>query len=335
MGLKIGILENRDYDRKHKILNAAFVEGCKKYDMEYEFIDFHAYDWYEKVMDPTFDGFFHRAMYWPNEKDMAMEKIYAMEQAGLIVHPTSNMIMLYENKRAIAHYLQLNGFPYIPTMVCYKRDEAMIAGEVLGFPIVVKTSLGSSSHGVSIVRDKEELMARVDTSFSSGIPSVQKHHLSRHSIEYDSIILQKFIPNATEWRITVCGNKYWGRINDKPTKDFRASGTGLIIYDDPPREVLDIARRLRVAMKTEVFCVDILESDGEYYISEFSVLFGTVGTIGGDYKQPMLLNGVKGWYSYDKWKDKYDFVEGDDQINVARMRVLSRTIERKKRGYDD
>ncbi len=76
-----------------------------------------------------------------------------------IVVSSSEQIEIADDKLATARWLEANGLPFPRSAAAEEREqiEALIAA--VGFPLIVKPRRGARAVGVTLVRDRDELMA--------------------------------------------------------------------------------------------------------------------------------------------------------------------------------
>lgn len=94
----------------------------------------------------------------PEVEAIRTEVLLELEAAGRTIVPTARAANLTMNRDAIRDLaagglgLKTSGYRYAET-----RDEALAAGEILGFPLVVKPVMSSSGKGQSVADDRDAL----------------------------------------------------------------------------------------------------------------------------------------------------------------------------------
>src|SRR5699024_7591066 len=72
------------------------------------------------------------------------------------VYPSYNEVFLYENKRNMAYWLEINKIPYPKTWIFYNKNEAITFLENFrGSQLVFKPNVGSAAIGVRIISIKQ------------------------------------------------------------------------------------------------------------------------------------------------------------------------------------
>jgi hypothetical protein len=78
----------------------------------------------------------------------------------------------------------------------------------------------------------------------------------------------------------------------RPKNDFRASGAGLIVYNDLPLEAVLLAKTVKEKMPSTILAVDLLSSvrENKFYIIETSIAID-IDTLG-----ELFLKDIPGYY---------------------------------------
>jgi glutathione synthase/RimK-type ligase-like ATP-grasp enzyme len=219
-------------------------------------------------------------------EDMLMAHclVMALEAAGKLVYPNTSTFWHFDDKLAQKYLLEATGAPLVATHVFFDAKTAIEWIERTKFPKVFKLRRGAGSSNVGLVRDASEAKALVRTAFGRGfqpVPSVFtdvgvkfRQHRKRADIiatvkrlprlmlgnraaqqsitrEKGYVCFQDFLPgNAFDTRITVIGKRAFGFTRNVRPNDFRASGSGDIVYDlaridlESIRIAFKIAKRL-------------------------------------------------------------------------------------------
>ncbi len=109
-----------------------------------------------------------------------------LEASNQSVSNSADTISLFGQKVQTDAWLRLNGFPTIPSVVAYSEQSALAAAETLGFPLVVKPSIGGFGKMVQVVRDEDELRNVVEYILGFAPASHKCLYLQKHvDIEFD------------------------------------------------------------------------------------------------------------------------------------------------------
>jgi hypothetical protein len=174
------------------------------------------------------------------------------------IFPNPLEVYYYNNKKRVAELIKEHGYPspetiYLdsrPSLKHLPRRHALIKK----YPLVRKTIRGAGSKGVSMVNSLDE----------TGFPC----------------ILQKFIPNnEKDVRIIVVVSYALGFERLNRDNDFRASGSGKLIYpDDIPLDCMKIAYKISKENKFNCMGYDFLKDpNGKWLVSEFCYTFPGAG----------------------------------------------------------
>lgn len=298
---------------KFVILKNEFDDGylnwelaCKKFKHEFFTIDLTLSNWLDTIKNtPNVDGYLacppgRQAIF----KELYDERIYVIERIlNKFVYPSYNEISLHENKKYLSYWLSANDLPHPKTVVLYKKQEALDFIKQSDFPVVAKTNIGASGKGVQVFRNNNKLNEYIVSVFSKGIrsnwgpnfkmgdflgrirkiiknPGRIKKRLQVYSMVYNEVqkgfcIFQMYIPHNYEWRVVKIGDSFFG--HKKIKVEDKASGTKGILYDYPPKELLDFVEQLCLKFSFNSMAVDLFEDGhGGYLINELQCIFGHV-----------------------------------------------------------
>lgn len=192
-------------------------------------------------------------------KEYIADWIHHIEQRGGTLIPASSCFRAHENKvfqSLLTRQMDIPGV-YVPAFKvfgCYEDLER--ASLSLSFPLVLKSSTGCQSQGVTLARSRAELLRKArkfSRSFHlrDALRFVAKRWLRKgyvpESLHRKKFLLQEFIPGLSgDFKVLVYWDKVFVLQRSTRPNDFRASGSGRFTYsrDVPPR-LLDCALRLR------------------------------------------------------------------------------------------
>lgn len=200
----------------------------------------------------------------PREQLMARDVIMAVESMGVKVFPSTSTCWHFDNKIAQKYLLEAIGAPLAPTYVFYDLNEALRWIDRASFPKVFKLRKGAGSSNVRLVYSATEARALAERAFSSGfapLPHYGQDALKRYRAakrrgdllnvvrripqvlatiqrkrrmmgrEKGYVYFQDFIPgNDFDTRVTVVGDRAFAFTRNVRPGDFRASGSGDIVY---------------------------------------------------------------------------------------------------------
>lgn len=201
----------------------------------------------------------------PRDQLMARHVIMAATAMGVKVFPSVSTCWHFDDKIAQKYLLEAIGAPLVPTYVLYDLEEALYWIDRASFPKVFKLRKGAGSTNVKLVRSAAEARALAERAFSSGFSPVAHYGqdvLKRYRVakrrgdllnvvrripralatirdnkrmmgrEKGYAYFQDFVPgNDFDTRVTVVGNRAFAYTRNVRPRDFRASGSGDIVYD--------------------------------------------------------------------------------------------------------
>lgn len=287
-----------------------WIEYCKEKGISYKIVDAYSSDIVCQVSDcDAFMWHHHHANY----KDVLFAKqlLYSLQAAGKRVFPDFNTVWHFDDKVGQKYLLEAVDAPLVPSYVFYTRREALDWIEKTDFPKVFKLRGGAGASNVKLAKTKSDAVKLVNKAFGKGFPQFDRtaylkerygkwrngqdtflgvcKGLARlfiptefskmHAREKGYAYFQEFIPgNTTDFRIKVVNGRCWGFQRKTRKNDFRASGSGELIFDNSQIPIymikiaLDTAKRLALQSVAFDFIVD--KKTNRYLIVEMSYAFG-------------------------------------------------------------
>ncbi|MFO8008366.1 MAG: hypothetical protein R6V05_11605 [Candidatus Brocadiia bacterium] len=309
--VRLGIIE--DLMMKHGRYEAA----CRELGVPYELVDISGGDWKEAIEACGCDAF----LVWPSHvhtvsKMMFDERLrFLTHEMGRIVFPDYQALWLYESKRRIAEWFALNDVPQPETRVFFDRRRAEQFLDGARYPLVFKTDIASSALGVRILRDRRRAARLVRRCFGKGF--LARRHDARDR-QWGYILLQQYVPNATEWRTARIGDSFFA--NRKVQQGEFHSGSREVHYVRPPDRLLDFCRQVSEKGPFASINVDVLETeDGRYLANEIHPVWGSAQA------DMTIVDGRPGRFVYGEGDGKWSFEPGSFCRNVLcnlRVRTL-------------
>ena len=279
-----------------------FERFLKNNKIAYEYFNIHSSSWMEDAK--KFDVFIWRPLFSPYELEEAREKIYFLERLlNKSVYPSFAEIMFYENKILQNYILKNEGFPVIETFISYDYDEVLDWLEKAKYPFVSKIKEGAASQGVSLIRNKKTARGHVEKIFRGGKPTYWPFLKQKNYVFF-----QKYVENeGFDLRVIVVDeNHIFGYYREIPKGEFRASGMGLVVKKELPKEAVRVALDLTKKLTFTNLSVDFLQSkaDERFYIIE------TSNFIKIETDEQLKINGIPGRYRYIYETDDLIFEKG-------------------------
>jgi glutathione synthase/RimK-type ligase-like ATP-grasp enzyme len=286
--LRIGFVKDQDgLSLSHNSYWPIFERFTKNNNIPYSFINIHCNDWISECKN--FDLIVWNPLTNPASLYEQRTKIAYIEKFLKVpCHPNSSELWLYEDKVRQFYHLTANNLPVVPTFISFDEEECISKLDTFKYPLISKSFIGSASLSVSKLNNKAEVKKYIFNAFSNGINTGYPYYKQKGYVYF-----QEFINDATfDLRIILVGEKILGYYRMVPKNDFRASGAGLIKYNELPLEAVLLAMKVKEAMPSTVLAVDFLASkkSNKYYIIETSI------AIDVDCPGELILNGIPGYY---------------------------------------
>ena len=329
---KVTILRNENTDSSKR-----WETSCKNANIEYNIIDLTSHNWYKQVLNDDADCFLLKPSGETFKyKTLYDERLYVISQVmKRKVYPSFKEVLIYENKRMLASFLQGANIPMPETTIFYNKSEALCFANKTSLPIVAKTGIGASGTGVKIIKTKFNLVKYINQAFGKGIkrrlgpnrntgninswskkayanPSFFVRKIKKYLEIYKDtqkgfLILQEYIPHDYEWRIVKIGDSWFG--HQKVKDGEMASGTKGIDYIPPPQDLLDFCKKICDENDFSCMAIDIFEHPTKgYVVNELQTIFGHVQDF------ILQIDGKIGRYIYN---NGWVFEEGNFNTNES------------------
>ena len=262
-----------------------WIEYCKENGIDYKIVNAYASDIVAQVKDC--DAFmWHHHHNNPQDVLFAKQLLFSLEMSGIKCFPDCHTVWHFDDKVGQKYLLEAVDAPLVPSYVFYSKDEALEWIDKTDFPKVFKLRGGAGSQNVMLVKNKNQARHLVKKAFGHGFPqqsignliSEDKRHYKEGKVSVYYIIkdvaayylkpnsfnkvrqaekgyayFQDFMPNNTfDIRVCVVGNKAFALKRFTRNDDFRASGSGNIVYDKQQidercvRIAFDVNKKLRM-----------------------------------------------------------------------------------------
>jgi hypothetical protein len=193
------------------------------------------------------------------------------------------------------------------------------------YPFIIKEIDGAGSSSVYKVSSKKELECTYNKIHSTNgsalikiknwvkkLISLFNNSKFIETVDFKKSIYKRFIVQDMleglkyDWKILIFGSKIFALKRGVPDNDFRASGQGLLFYDEKPNDtVLEYALNVFKKLDTPHVALDLAQDDnGNVYLIEFQAnAFG-----------PITM--LKSSYFYSVSKDKKSFNTFENKYNL-------------------
>lgn len=262
----------------------GWIDYCEKKNVPYKVVDCFSSDIIHQLT-----GCRGLMWHWPNYdfkvQLFARQLTAALEQKGFPVFPNIKTCWHYDDKVAQKYLFEAIGAPLVSSYVFYNEAAATSWAKTTSYPKVWKLRSGAGSENVCLVRSADQAIRMIKRSFRGGWQSWSRYHplkerlysffwkkniesffaiskgiarlfIPRRSylsapIEKNYSYFQDFIPdNDHDIRVIVVGKKAFALKRLVREGDFRASGSGRLVYDPTQipiaciRVAFDVTRRI-------------------------------------------------------------------------------------------
>lgn len=275
--------------QKQNDFSSKWIQYCEKQGINYKVVNCYANDIIEQLEDCD-------ALMWhfnqssPKDVLFAKELIYALQTAGKKVFPDFNTAWHFDDKVAQKYLLEALDVPLVPSHVFYDKQSAIEWVEDTSFPKVFKLRRGAGSAHVKLAKSKYEAKKMINKAFSRGFSQYDKvanlkdrwykYRTGNTSIwnvvkgilrlgkttefakvagrERGYIYFQDFIPDNThDIRVIVIDDKAFAIKRLVREGDFRASGSGHVLYEKKHFDDETIRLSFQIADKVKSKCLAI------------------------------------------------------------------------------
>ena len=240
-----------------------WIDYCKKKNIDCKIVNAYDSDIVQQVADcNAFMWHFSHISY--KDALFAKQLLFSLQQSGMKVFPDFNTVWHFDDKVGQKYYLEAIGAPMVPSYVFYTQKEALDWIDKTAFPKVFKLRGGAGAANVKLAHTAREARKMVRKAFGNGFSQYsaldnlkerwRKYRIGKtdskdvikgvlrffhkpdfarmHAPEKGYAYFQDFIPNNTfDIRVCVVGDKAFALKRVTRKGDFRASGSGNIVYD--------------------------------------------------------------------------------------------------------
>lgn len=248
---------------RQKSFSDRWIEYCEINNIEYKIVNAFDSDIISQLKGCDVFMWHHHQSHF---KDVLVAKkiLAALEHAGINVFPDFKTGWHFDDKVAQKYLFEGLNVPLVPSYVFYDKQEALDWSKKITYPKVFKLKGGASSANVKLVRSQKDANRLIQKAFNSGFEQfdrfanlkerIYKFRAGKDSIlgvfkglyrlffipefskfqppEKGYVYFQDFIPrNNCDIRVIVIGDKAFAIKRMVRENDFRASGSGNIVYE--------------------------------------------------------------------------------------------------------
>jgi len=288
-----------------------WISYCEEKHIEWKLVDCYRTDIVQQLEDCG-ALMWHFSQNSPKAMLFARQLLYSIESSGKKVFPNFNTVWHFDDKVGQKYLLESINAPFVQTRIFYDRNEAMEWASQTTYPKVFKLRGGAGSQNVRLVRGRKSSKNLIRRAFGNGFPSydpseslMERWRMFRLGMtnfmdlvvgvgrflipppysrirgrERGYIYFQEFISNNDhDIRVVVIGNKAFAIKRMVRKDDFRASGSGNILYN---KELFDentirVSFELAEKLKTQCVALDFVYQDKNPLLVEISYGFSPSG----------------------------------------------------------
>jgi len=299
--MKIGIHPDKDS------FSVRWIAYCKENNISYKEVDCYQSDIIQQLSDcdALMWHFSHKGS---RESKFAKQLLYSVQASGKGVFPDVNTVWHFDDKVGQKYLLEAIDAPLTGTHVFYSKKEALEWAGRTSYPKVFKLRTGSGSSSVQLVRSGTRARHLIRKAFGRGFRQhepwsdlkerIRKYSLGMTSLwdvikgvirifyttryarvtgrEKGYVYFQDFVPdNNYDIRIIVIGDKAFAIKRMVRKGDFRASGSGAVLYEKElfDEETVRIAFEVSEQIQTQCMTYDFVFLEGKPQIVEISYGF--------------------------------------------------------------
>lgn len=274
-----------------------WIEYCQKKSISYEVVNAFDSDIISQLKDCDAFMWHH---HHEDFKDIISAKkiLFALEHAGVRVFPDFKTSWHFDDKVAQKYLLEAVGAPLVPSYVFYDKKEASDWAKKTSYPKVFKLKGGAGATNVKLVKNRAEALKLINKAFGKGFTqfdslnnfkerynkyrngkdtllgvakgigrlAITPNFAKQQSPEKGYIYFQDFMPNnGFDIRIIVIGEKAFAIKRLVRPDDFRASGSGSVIYNrqEINERCLEIAFSVNKKAGLQCVAFDFIYDDEE------------------------------------------------------------------------
>lgn len=283
-----------------------WIEYCENQGISYKLVDCNKSDIIDQLEDCNFLMWhFHHAS--AKSSLFVYKLLFACQHAGINIFPDFNTVWHFDDKIAQKYLLESLKLPLVKSYVFYSKHEAINWAQSTTYPKVFKLRGGAGSVNVKLVETQKVAKRLIKKSFSVGFKHdsvtpfneiwkkyiagkatvlvliksfvrlfIRTEYARIHGREKGYAYFQDFIANNDhDIRVIVIGDKAFAIKRMVRKNDFRASGSGNILYAKEHFEdnTIRLAFVIHNKLKSQCTAMDFVYDNGQPKIVEISYGF--------------------------------------------------------------
>jgi len=214
-------------------------------------------------------------------KDYIEDILLGLKMSGARLIPRFEYFRAHHNKVFMEILREkMNYGEHIKSLHFGTFEELAKSEYKFSYPVVVKPGVGSRSRGIFLARNRKQLLKTV-WKISSSFTFINTMRFLKSVFSLKSFkpisnnrkkfIIQEFISGLSgDYKVLVYGDKYYVVRRENRSRDFRASGSGLLSFPKiVPDGLLDYAQLIFKKSRAPFMGMDVACLDGRFYLIEF------------------------------------------------------------------
>jgi len=291
--------------------NKKWIQYCNENNISYKLVDCYDYDLIYQLKDCK-ALLWHHSQNDPKALIAAKSILFSLEHSDIKVFPDFRSNWHFDDKLGQKYLLEYFGIPFVKTWVFFEKAKAIDWAYKTNFPKVFKLRGGAGSSNVKLVKSRSDAFRIINQAFNGGfsnydrsgqlIESIRKWRIGKVDFfrvlksfvrffippqydvvlgkERDYIYFQEYIANNDfDIRVIVIGDKAFAIKRMVRKNDFRASGSGHILYEKEHFEEnwIKLAFQINEKLKMQCLALDYVFESGSPKVVEISYGFEPMG----------------------------------------------------------
>lgn len=286
-----------------------WIRYCKEHSVDYKLVNCYGSDIIGQLKDCA-GLMWHWSQVDSRAILFARQLTYSLEHKGIKVFPNSRTCWHFDDKVGQKYLLEAVNAPLVPSFVFYDKQQARNWANHAIYPIVFKLRGGAGSVNVKLVKNISQAQSLIRKAFRSGFRPINRINRLKDKFmrmqqnksfanflyvlkgcvrliypSYDDrmvvkergyIYFQEFISGSKhDIRVVVIGSKAFALKRIVRKNDFRASGSGNLVFDRNEIPIECIKSAFIWTERLDIQCVgfDFVSDKEHYYILEISYGF--------------------------------------------------------------
>ncbi|HEM48838.1 MAG TPA: hypothetical protein ENO27_01375 [Caldithrix sp.] len=286
-----------------------WINCCKEKHIPYKIVNCYSTNIVKQIKDcDALMWHFHHA----SSKDVLFAKqlLFAVQATGKKVFPDFNTAWHFDDKVGQKYLLEAIKGPLVPSYAFCTKGEAIRWAKSTVFPKVFKLRRGAGSANVRLVKTRKQAIKLINKSFGKGFRLYnpweglkerrRKYKMGETTFvdilqgivrllirtnfertvgkEKGYVYFQDFVAGCScDYRVKVINGKCWAFKRLVRENDFRASGSGNLVFSECeiPLKIIEIAFEISERLKLQCIAFDFLiDKEETPFITEMSYGFG-------------------------------------------------------------